>query len=322
LVVALSVAALAGAVAWHIGNYPSDFDHILMASRIFLRGDDPYAAIGPGRAIPWPWPMYYPAPALLVLSPFLMLPGAWAHTAFTTISAGLLAYLFARDTPWRLLFFLSGAFFFTVTLGQWGMWLALAALMPRTFGVIYAAKPTMGAVSWARLLDWRALVAPAALTLLSVLMQPAWPARWLAVVSGGYHPSMVALPGGFLLLAAVLRWRQPDARLLLALSLVPQTISPYELVLPFLIARTKWECAYLAVATSMTVVLAFLSTTPAPPISLTTGGDAYMQATTRVLAPLFLVLVYLPCLWMVFRRREVVSDVSESTGPGRAQALG
>jgi hypothetical protein len=55
------------------------------------------------------------------------------------------------------------------------------------------------------------------------------------------------LPGGFLVLLALLRWRRPEARLLVALSLAPQTMSGYELVpIMAVLPAARWEALLLA----------------------------------------------------------------------------
>jgi hypothetical protein len=59
----------------------------------------------------------------------------------------------------------------------------------------------------------------------------------------------ITRPGGFLALAALLRWRRPEARLVAGMTLVPQTIGWWDLVLLLLVASTFRESLVLAVTT-------------------------------------------------------------------------
>src|SRR5207249_4570115 len=73
------------------------------------------------------------------------------------------------------------------------------------------------------------------LVIASLLVFPGWPAEWLNTLWTAHHMSPpVARLGGPLLLLALLRWRQPEARLLAVLACVPQTPCFYE-ALPVLI---------------------------------------------------------------------------------------
>jgi hypothetical protein len=66
--------------------------------------------------------------------------------------------------------------------------------------------------------------------------------------------------GGFVALLGLFRWRRPEARLLVALACVPQTMLLYEALPPFLIPRTIGEVVVLLVASvSAQVVSAYVS---------------------------------------------------------------
>jgi hypothetical protein len=54
-------------------------------------------------------------------------------------------------------------------------------------------------------------------------------------------------PGGFLVLAGLLRWRDPEARLLVGLGLVPTSGIWYEMLPAMLVARNYRETLILAV---------------------------------------------------------------------------
>ena len=85
---------------------------------------------------------------------------------------------------------------------------------------------------------------------ISFLVQPNW-------VSGvvGQRAERPALhrthlrPGGVLLLAVLVKWRRPEARLLAALACVPQTPTFYDHVFVFVVPRTTREALALVVLT-------------------------------------------------------------------------
>src|SRR3954452_18367061 len=83
--VRLVLCVLAGLLAAHFTYWVAthvafhrDFGHLWYATRELLHGRDPYAAVGPGRAFDWPWPLYYPVPSLIASIPLAPLPEAIA----------------------------------------------------------------------------------------------------------------------------------------------------------------------------------------------------------------------------------------------------
>ena len=54
-------------------------------------------------------------------------------------------------------------------------------------------------------------------------------------------------PGGFLVALAVLRWRRGEARLLLAMACVPQSMFPYDQLPLTLLARTRMQSYVFAI---------------------------------------------------------------------------
>lgn len=307
VILALAIGGLVGWLSWASrpdlgGPYSTDFDHLWAAARVMLDGRDPYAAVGPAREIPWPYPLFYPLPALWLVAPLTRLPMALAQPVFVGGGAAVLAYLLSRSHPWRLLVFVSGAGYATGQLGQWSFWLTAAAMAPLPLGFLFAAKPSIGAAVWAYRMDRRALAAPAVLVLLSVIADPQWPAHWFEASRGGIHPMPVMQLGGPLILLALTRWRRPEARLLIALACIPQTIAPHETVPLFLVARSRWECLYLTAATwAVSLGVPLLKTAHTPP-SFQTGGAQFIAETMAVTGPLFVAVFYLPCLLMVLRR--------------------
>jgi hypothetical protein len=98
-------------------------------------------------------------------------------------------------------------------------------------------------------------------------------------------------PAGVLLLAAVARWRRPEARLLTALACIPQTPTFYDHVLVFVVARTARESLVLVV---LTFAVYFAVAFAAPFETFQQWGDFVANATNA--------LIYAPAVIMVLRR--------------------
>jgi hypothetical protein len=253
LVFGLLTAAFCTARVLHEPNWPTDFDQIWYAARALLHGDDPYGVVGPGREFPWLWPLYYPLPAVLLAVPFALLPVAVARVAFSAVAAAVLGWAMGDRvrTHWPIL--LSAAFIISASRAQWAPLLLAAAWVP-ALGFVIAAKPTVGLSALAAQ-DRRGAIAAltgcVALLVVSLLLQPGWPTAWREATAVAPHiqAPLLTRPLGPLLALAFLRWRRAEARLFLALVLVPHTPSLYDLLLLFFACRSVREALGLAVLT-------------------------------------------------------------------------
>lgn len=252
--VAASVAMLAAvwirAHAQAVPGFTSDFDQLWAAARALLAGGDPYAVVGPGRAFPWKWPLYYPLPAVLLVTPLAPLEVAQARMVFGGLSAGLFTYAIFRDGWSRWPILLSVTFYVAVDLVQWSLLLAAAFFVP-ALGALVAAKPNLGIAVVAAARDRRTLwyvgASLAALGLVGLVVRPDWGTTWIDTVRSADHfAAPVQRPGGFLLLLAALRWRRPEARWFVAVALVPQAPSFYDQLLLVAVCTRWWEAAVLA----------------------------------------------------------------------------
>jgi hypothetical protein len=257
------------------------------ATAALLRGDDPYRWIATHR----PQPLYYPLPALLILAPLGWLPQAVFHVVWSAIGGALLG-LAASRRPGLAPVLLSAAFMSAAVEGQWSPVLTAGVVLPG-LAALWIAKPSLAlplGVGWPfAIREHRpAIIGSILLLALSLAILPSWPAAWLEAVSGSTHHAPVMRPGGFLLLLAWLRWRQPEARLLGTLALIPHTVGLYEVVPLFLCCRSKWEGYALA---GLTYLAAFLAP-HRPGMSLTVGAEGW---------PVMLLLVYLPALALTLR---------------------
>lgn len=266
----------------------ADFEFWWRAARLYAQGVDPYLLAPLSAQWPLPDRLFYPLPALWLTLPVAWLPLPVAGALSLGTASGTLAWLLARDGWWRLWALASPAFIMAIKVGQWSPLMCIALLVPAV-GALTVVKPTLGAAVLAAPFNVRAAIGGAALLLASVVAMPRWPMEWLDnlrhVVS---HPAPVATPLGAVLLLAVLRWRQAEARLLLAMACVPQLLFFADQLPVLLVARTRGEAMFLS-ACGMAAWLAWdLGLSPT---------DLYVLKA----APYVLLGVYLPALLVVLR---------------------
>jgi hypothetical protein len=308
-VVAAATAVYVYFYATHNPHLTSDFDQVWAAARALWQRENPYDVIGYAKPFYWWWPFYYPLPAAVLVAPLGLLPVIAARCVFTGLSAGLLAWAITRDGWARLTIFLSIPFFVSIELAQWAPLLTAALLVPALcwMGI---AKPNWGvaivaAASSPRI--WKPLaIGGGALIAAAFALQPGWVGDWLSKVRSARHFVVpLTLPLGFLMLGAALRWRRPEARLLLAMACLPQTPGFYDALMLFMIPRTSRESLALTVLTFV-VFFAMAFSGPWP------SGDAWMHDIARFT----LWFLYLPCVALVLTRpNEGTLPVS---WPGRA----
>jgi len=295
LALGLLSAAYVLAFAYTNPDFISDFDQIWGAGRALLAGQNPYEVVGPGRPYHWYWPFYYPLPAVLVTVPLSYLPVEWARTAFSGISAALMAWAISREGFGRWPVFISISFVTAIELSQWSPLLLAAMLMP-SLGFLSIAKPNFGVAVAAHARSNYAVLALVAGSLILVAVSfailPQWFDDWFRLVRSAPHfRAPITRPFGFLMLLALLRWRRPEARMLAALALVPQTPAFYDHVFAFVAARTFREALILTVGTfGVFFVIGIVN--PAPTF----------QSWGSLLARSTIYLVYLPAVAMVLRR--------------------
>ena len=269
----------------------SDFDQLWYAARALLTGGNPYGAVGPGRAFDSPFPLFYPLPGVLAAVPFTLLTPAAASMLFSGISAALFAWALIRKAPYRLLALLSFSFYYAAAISQWSPLLVAAALIPG-LGFLFAVKPTIGFALWLYRPRWEAVVGGGALLLLSFAVRPQWFAEWSATFSAGTHiRSPVTMLGGPLILIALLRWRRPEARLLVALACVPHTTLLYE-ALPLFLVPTSWAQSLLLLLLNWAAEITVITLGP---------YDALIDRA-RMNGVVAIALLYIPCVIMILRR--------------------
>ncbi len=313
---ALGLAVFGLSFYWQGKGNLGDLDQVLFAARALLEGKDPYALIGRGREFHWAWPLYYPGTAMTMVVPLTWIPPVLARALFVGVSTALLAWA-VTGRGWQLApLFLSAPFIGSVEAVQWTPLLTAAYGIP-VLAWVWVAKPNFALPFLLARPSRRMVVALAlgggVLLAISLLLDPDWPARWLPLTLHAEYvrPPIAALLGGPLLLLALLRWRQPEARLLLGMACVPQTIANYNALPLLLVARTRLETMVLALLSwVVTLVQMVLVALPRP---LDERFTWIMGANVW--------LMYLPALWIVLRRREpkrAPAGATDATSPTEA----
>jgi hypothetical protein len=295
LLLVLTIAAVAVRFTWIVADpeyFATDFHYFWYASQAWKTGIDPYA-IRPRAEWRHLWPLwdrlFYPLPALLVVAPFVQASLRVGHIAFVAVGTALLAWRLSREALWPLLLFLSPGFAMAARLGQWSPFLIIAALIPAC-GFLLACKPTLGFACFCYRPTWRAIIGGVAIVALSLVIMPSWPLEWLENLHQvRAHPAPIVTAIGPLLALALLRWRQPEARLLLAMACVPQSLMFADQLPLFLVARTRREAWCYTLAGLVTAAFWI--------------PRHYLRAgIVELTAPYVLVGCYLPALWIVLRR--------------------
>jgi hypothetical protein len=293
IAIAAAAIVLSGIRIVFLGGL-SDFAPVWYGAHAILQGIDPYATFGPGRAQSYDWHLYYPVPAMLAALPFGLLPEPVASLLFSALGAGLLAFAVTRENWDRAWIFFSASFITAVQSSQWSPLMAAAFLTP-ALGFALICKPSLGSAIAVSTSSRKSivvfLIGGAALTALSFVVLPGWLGEWVRAVKTGteLNPPISRGPG-FLIALAILRWRQPEARLLLAVACVPQTSSWYETLLPMLAARTKREMQFMVACSGAGYLFQILML------------DRKDEIATTDIGILMVVFVYLPALIVVLRR--------------------
>jgi hypothetical protein len=243
-----------------------------------------------------PYPYYYPYPTALLMAPLALVPWRVAWAIWSGLGTGLLCWAGLRLGRGFLPVLASGALLDALTQGAITPVLTAAAVLP-ALGPLLILKPSIGAVLW----TWRptrwAVAGGVAILLLSLLLDPGWPAEWRAALHGAPHVPPVLRPGGVLLLFAWLRWRTREGRLLGLLALMPQTVGAYEMLPLFLLARSKREGWLLAVLTFGALELKALI-----------GSGTTLETRAVAEWPAYLIAVWLPVLVLVLARPNAADE--------------
>ena len=225
----------------------------------------------------------------------LWLSPAWAAIVFVGLGAALLAWGVTREGFETLPIFGSAPFLWACSSGQISPLLTAGALIP-ALGWLAPAKPNIGLATLAfRPSKW-SWGGSTLFIVASLLINPHWPREWLLALQtrspADYGKGIpVTLTGGWLLLLALTRWRRREARVLLVLACVPQTLLFYDQLPLWLIPRTRLQSATLGLLSFAGLILGNLALPRNPTLS----------QVAVIYWPMIFATCYLPALAMVMR---------------------
>lgn len=289
LLVALAVALAAGFIAWYKSNHGALFDwpHYGNAGRALLEGRDPYPNF------------MYPVLAAMWAAPFALFSQAVGGGLFVGSAFGFVAFGLTKDNWDRLPILASGPALWCLHIGQWTPLVVAATLMP-SFAWAAVAKPTIGFSAFAYKPTWRFVWVGGIAFLLTFVVMPDWPVRWWAAThkaEGAHWTIPVMQPLGWLLLLSALRWRSPEGRLLLALSIMPSGLAIYDQFPLLLLARTRNEAIIFTLYSQIVPMGVGFLTIP-PNLSAADGVAATFPFWARVVV----YTLFLPALGIVLWR--------------------
>jgi hypothetical protein len=223
-----------------------DFTYWWRGARELMAGRNPYETIRPTGVYPYESWFMYPLTAPLATLPLAWLRAPIAGALFVSLGAGLLTWVLSHQGMGRLWILLSAPFGMAVVLGQWAPLLVAAAFIT-PLAWLLTCKP-IGLALFVMRPSWRAVALCAALVAVTFVVQPTWLMDWVRnarTVTG--HGAPVLHPLGAIALLALLRWRQPEGRLVGAMALIPQNLYFYDQLPLLLVARSGRSALAFAV---------------------------------------------------------------------------
>jgi hypothetical protein len=307
--VALAIALVVGVFVYTLqSRHPEvlayDWTFHWRAARAVLDGLNPYLVVVPSGPYPFSYYWFYPLPSVFMALPTAPLPAVWSSAISVAVASGLLAFAISRENFSRLPIFLSAQFMMGAAAGSAPAILITAVIAWPALQWLVVMKPNLGLAAFAARPTWRAVWGTVVLCAAAFALEPAWPMFWLRqlfAMKGGDthmvlgHLSPIMVPGGVLLVLALLRWRRPEARMLFVLSLVPQTMTFHDVLPVMLVAQTFRQSLTLGLLSHGAFLLARTE--------LTTETDVGVMFHNT--APLALWLMYIPALFLVLRRPNV-----------------
>jgi hypothetical protein len=277
-------------------GFNSDFYHVWVGVRALASGANPYTTTDAPAVNTGHYLQFYPLPALVLLLPLSFFSLPTAGGVFFGASSAALAYALTRDGYHRLPLFLSAPFLMATSLGQWSPLIVAAALEPK-LGFVFAAKPNLGLAAWIYRPTRAAIIASVILLGVSFAFMPTWPVDWLRNISGRPEKLIpirtIVAP---LLLLAIVRWREREARLYLAMACIPQALFFYDQLPLWLLPRTFRQSLLLSLGSFVLWLAWFRGLDP---------GDLYVQKAIPYAIALY--VIALPLILLPNRERGPVA---------------
>lgn len=210
-----AIGLVSGVFCWflmkHFHQDAADFRWALHLAQRLLAQQNPYDT-----------PLeQYPLTTGLLAIPFVRLQPELSAGLFWGISSALLAFGLTRHGYTRLLVFLAYPYWAGMLTVQWSPIIAASAFFPLLLPVTMA-KPQIGLPVFLTRLSRKGVLACAALFLASLAVMPKWPWLWIQQFGNYQHFIPILVLPGALLILALLRYWDGDARFLFLSSLFPQ----------------------------------------------------------------------------------------------------
>jgi len=301
----LAVALLVGTAAglwcyWLIpavSSHPvaNDFTWHWLAGRAVLEGHNPYRTVLVGGMYGLNAPYLYPMMTALVVAPFAILDSPVLSAAvFSAVSAALLVWGKGIRDGVVVPLLLGIPFLWAAGAGQISV-LAMAGVLIPGLGWLSVLKPNIALA----LLTYRPkkslFIGTILLFVIATALYPDWVREYIDTIrsrnAANYGVPLLQW-GGFLIPVVLLRWRRPEAWLILVLACVPQTLLFYDQLPLWLVARTRLESLVL----TLTSWIGFA-------ILLVIMPDrSSIAAKMAFTGPVIIATLYIPAAIMVLRR--------------------
>jgi hypothetical protein len=233
-----AIGLASGMFCWfllhHFHQGAADFGWAIRTARSMLARGNPYDT-----------PLaQYPLTAAFFALPFLWLPPEVAAALFYGGSSALLAFGLTRHGYHRLLVFLAYPYWAGLLTAQWTPLIMAGAFFPLLMPAAMV-KPQVGLPVFLTRLSRRGVLACVVVGVVSLIAMPRWPLLWMGQF--GYYQGVVPLlvAPGFLLVLALLRFRDKDAWLLFLAALMPQRWF-FDTLTLWLIPRSRREIIWTA----------------------------------------------------------------------------
>ena len=279
------------------GALAADFTWPWRAANFLVAGEDPYVEIQPSGEYPFQTYFRYPLTVAFIALPFAWLDPYVAGALFFGLSAALLAFAISAEGWKRMPIFLSAPFWLAGSVIQWSPLIVAAVLIPSLQWLV-ACKPNIGMASFLANPTKRGFAGLVIFLSISIAVRPAWPLKWILTIlhnpldPNPYLPPLFVLPLGPLLLLSARFLSDRKARLILAMSLVPQHLFFYDQLPLWLIPG----CFKSGLAYSGLSWIAFL-------LWRFTSVDGASGAIRAMPGQHVMALIFLPALVMVLSPR-------------------
>jgi hypothetical protein len=292
---ALFAGVLAGALAAYTevltGPPGSDYRVVWSAGRAVLDRVDPYGVAASGLVPVLADRFFYPLPAALFGMPFAWLPVSLAAVCFAAASGALFMFAMTGDGFERVPVVLSIPFIFASKISQTTPLIVGLALIPALSGLALL-KPNLGIPLFSRAPRLGPIIVCGVLLLATWALFPTWPLHWLETVrSSTVHRAPMLTSIGAVGLLAATRWRRPEGRLLLLMTVIPHGAAFYDELPLWLVATTRREAMFLTFASWVGCLF-----------WLALGDGRFMRS-----APWSTAFLYVPATAIVLRRPNVGS---------------